>query len=65
MKFAELQSKLIFELLPAYSKQVYECSSLKDLVAPTKTHLRAIANLVLDDFLLELKHRAPPQEMIE
>jgi hypothetical protein len=35
------------------------------LVAPTKSHLRAVSNLVLEDFLLEFKNKAPPQELIE
>ncbi len=35
------------------------------MVAPTKSHLRAVSNLVLEDFLLEFKNKAPPQELIE
>ena len=35
------------------------------MIAPTKAHLRAVAALVLNDFAIELRPKAPPQELIE
>ena len=35
------------------------------MIAPTKAHLRAVAALVLNDFAIEFRPKAPPQELIE
>ncbi len=35
------------------------------MIAPTKAHLRAVAALVLTDFAIEFRPKAPPQELIE
>ena len=57
----------MFEYLSEFSKQVLESVSLVDLVAPTKMHIRRLANLVLPECSVEfkIKTEAPPQELVE
>ena len=54
MEFEKIQHKLLFDLIPAFTRNIHQCKIKSDLVLNAKNFIESIRQCVFPDKILKL-----------